>query len=91
MDKLHLRRTDSDKGNARDIYRSEVNGLGRYYTRQEHMTKGYTQWFTATKQYDGYEQEYPLKKGLLIVTKEGIEQTIKDGIAKKEYKFSWEE
>ena len=45
------------------------------------------QWFTATKYSDGYtagyEQEYPLKKDLLIITPEGIEKTMTDGIALK--------
>lgn len=93
MDKLNLKRRVSDKGNARDIYISR--DVKRYYSRQESMTKGYVQWFTATKYSDGYtagyEQEYPLKKDLLIITPEGIEKTMTDGIARKEYKFSWEE
>ena len=93
MEKLKLKHFKSDKGNARDIYYGP--GTNRYYTRQESPTKNYVQWFTATKYSDGYtagyEQEYPLKKDLLIITPEGIEKTMTDGIAQKEYKFSWEE
>lgn len=94
MEKLKLKHFKSDKGNARDIYYGP--GTNRYYTRQESPTKNYVQWFTATKFADGYtagyEQEYPLKTGLLIITEHGIEKTIwGSGVALKEYKFTWEE
>lgn len=100
MDKLDLKFLTSDKGNSQDIYYRKLKAVDgktfkRYYSRQESFDKKYVQWGVTTPFNDdytsGFENECPLKKDLLIKTDKGIEKTLQDGYAEKEYKFEWEE